>query len=135
MSEFGIIITNRDRPQPLRHCLRSLADQVLPPAWVVIADLGSSPTRAAELQAMAHNFSISYLGIAYDGTWNQALAFNTALRRMPRADHVIQLDADMILHPYLLAFTNRGLQSADALCCVPSYVTAHSVPENYNGDW
>ena len=135
MPEFGIIITNRDRPQPLHYCLQSLAAQVLSPAWVVIADLGSSPAGVAELQALADKFAISYLRIAYVGTWNQALAFNTALRHMPPVDHVIQLDADMILHPYLLAFTQRGLQGVEALCCVPSYVTAHLVPEDYNGGW
>jgi hypothetical protein len=135
MRELGIIITNRDRPQPLYHCLQSLAAQVLPPAWVVIADLGSSPEEAAELQALADTFCISYLRIAHDGQWNQALAFNTALVGMPPVTHVIQLDADMILHPYLLSFTDRGLQSVEALCCVPSYVSAHLVPKDYDGSW
>ena len=135
MPELGIIITNRDRPQPLRQCLRSLTAQVSPPAWVVISDLGSSASAASELEALARDYSVSYLQIAYAGTWNQALAFNTALRRMPPVTHVVQLDVDMILHPYLLAFTQCGLKSVDALCCVPSYISAHHVPDDYDGSW
>ena len=135
MPEFGIVITNRDRPQPLRQCLRSLAAQVSPPAWVAISDLGSSASAASELKALARDFGISYLQIAYTGIWNQALAFNTALLRMPPVTHVVQLDADMILHPYLLAFTQCGLKCVDALCCVPSYISAQHVPEDYDGGW
>jgi hypothetical protein len=134
-AELGIIITNRDRPQPLSHCLQSLAVQTAPPAWVAIADLGSSQRAAAELEALAERFGVSYLHIAHDGPWNQALAFNTALRHMPAVAHVVQLDADMMLHPYLLAFTQRGLQTVEALCCVPSYVSAHLVPKDYDGSW
>ncbi len=132
-ADLGIIITNRDRPRPLNACLRSLAVQSAKPKWVVIADLGSSAEGAAALEDLACRFSISYLQIAYFGTWNQALAFNTALCQMPAAGHVIQLDADFILHPYLLEFTQRALGTIDAMCCVPSYVDVRDIPSAYDG--
>ena len=37
----GVVVTNRDRTGPMDTCLASLAAQQTPPAWVVIADLGS----------------------------------------------------------------------------------------------
>jgi Glycosyl transferase family 2 len=132
-TDLGIIITNRDRPDPLNACLRSLAAQVARPAWVAIADLGSSDDGAAALEEIADCFMISYLQIPYFDQWNQALAFNTALRHMPAVRHVIQLDADFILHPYLLQFTQQALATVDAMCCVPSYVDVREVPAEYDG--
>ena len=132
-SEFGVIIVNRDRPQPLQACLTSLAAQVMTPRWVAIADLGSSPANAQALHDIAERFAISYVRIDYFARWNQALAFNTAFRHMPAVRHVIQLDADFILHPYLLAFTHRALAFVEALCCVRSYLDVREVPPNYDG--
>jgi len=132
-TDLGIIITNRDRADPLNACLRSLATQVAKPAWVAIADLGSSDEGGAALEEIADCFMISYLQISYFDRWNQALAFNTALRHMPAVRHVIQLDADFILHPYLLQFTQKALTTVDAMCCVPSYVDVREVPIEYDG--
>lgn len=134
-AEIGVVVTNRNRPEPLRNCLVSLAVQSSPPAWVAIADLGSCEPAATQLEILAENFGVSCLHIAHDGPWNQALAFNTAFLYMPPVSHVIQLDADMMLHPYLLAFTERGLHTVEALCCVPSYVSSAQVPKNYGGKW
>jgi hypothetical protein len=100
---------------------------------VTIADLGSSDDGAAALEEIADCFMISYLRISYFDLWNQALAFNTALRHMPAVRHVIQLDADFILHPYLLQFTQKALTTIDAMCCVPSYVDVREVPVEYDG--
>ena len=91
---FGIVITNRDRPQPLHSCLTSLATQSRTPHWVVIADLGSQPGNADCLRKLSDEFQISYLRIDHFGAWKQALAFNTALRNMPWASHIVQLDAE-----------------------------------------
>src|SRR6266513_5559081 len=103
---FGVIITNRDRTNPLDACLGSLSVQETPPAWVVLADLGSQPPYRAALTALADRYLVSYLRIGYRGQWNKSLAFNTAFRwaldHLPAVTHVIQLDADAILHPRLL---------------------------------
>jgi glycosyltransferase involved in cell wall biosynthesis len=130
---LGIVITNRDRAKPLRNCLVSLAVQPIQPRWVVIADLGSKPQTADQLHEIADEFAISYLHIAYFGPWNRSLAFNTALRNMPEVSHVVQLDADMILHPFLLPITVRALEQRDAFSCVTSYLPLDRVLEPYDG--
>ena len=130
---FGVIITNRDRPEPLRACLTSLSAQTSPPAWVVLADLGSAPTGARTLANLAVDFGVSLLRIEYEGAWNQALAFNTALRHMPPVTHAIQLDADMIMHPALLEIAGRALARCAALAVVPSYIEASAMPDRYDG--
>jgi hypothetical protein len=134
-ARFGIVITNRDRPRPLRNCLLSLAAQRRIPHWIVIADLGSGPDTSIRLQSLADEFQVSYLRIDSFGPWKQALAFNTALRRMPEASHVVQLDADMVLHPYLLEFSERVLRTRDALSCVTSYAPPDASWDSYDGSW
>jgi hypothetical protein len=120
---FGVIITNRDRTLPLEACLRSLAVQDTPPAWVVLSDLGSQQPHKAALTALADLHGVSYLRIDHDGAWNKSLAFNTAFRRalcsLPAVTHVIQLDADMILHPRLLSKAAAELRIASAFWCAP----------------
>lgn len=120
---FGVIITHRDRPQPLRACLASLAGQHTPPAWVVLSDLGSQPPHRDALAALADHYGVSCLRIDHDGPWNKSLAFNTAFRRalcaLPAVTHVVQLDADMILHPHLLGRTAAQLRAAPAFWCAP----------------
>lgn len=123
---FGVIITNRDRALPLDACLGSLAVQDLPPAWVLLADLGSQRPHRAALTALADNYRVSYLRIDHDGAWNKSLAFNTAFRlalsSLPAVTHVIQLDADIILHPRMLGTTAAALcasASAASFSCLP----------------
>src|ERR1700690_191262 len=122
-SAFGVIITNRDRTEPLEGCLGSLAVQDAPPAWVLLADLGSRPSHRSAMAALARRYQVSYLRIEYSGPWNKSLAFNTAfrlaLRSLPAVTHVIQLDADIILHPHVLSRTAAQLRTVSAFCCVP----------------
>jgi hypothetical protein len=118
-----VIITNRDRTAPLEACLGSLAVQDTPPAWVLLADLGSRPPHRSVMTSLAERYQVSYLRVEHDGAWNKSLAFNTAfriaLRSMPAVTHVIQLDADVILHPHLLTRTVAELRAVSAFCCVP----------------
>jgi hypothetical protein len=120
---FGVIITNRDRTSPLDGCLGSLAAQQTPPAWVLLADLGSGPAHRAVLVELADRYRVSYLRIEHSGPWNKSLAFNTAfrlaLRSLPAVTHVIQLDADIILHPHLLTRTAAELRAVSAFYCAP----------------
>ncbi|HEY1916257.1 MAG TPA: glycosyltransferase [Streptosporangiaceae bacterium] len=124
-----MIITNRDRTGPIEGCLGSLAAQDTPPAWVLLADLGSAPSHRAALVTLADRYQVSYLRIEHSGAWNKSLAFNTAFRlaltSLPAVSHVIQLDADAILHPHLLTETAAQLRSVSAFCCAPRMATAH----------
>jgi len=127
-ASFGVIITNRDRTRPLEACLGSLAAQQAPPAWVVLADLGSRPAHRAEMTALAERFRVCYLRIEHSGPWNKSLAFNTAFRRalrsLPPVTHVIQLDADAICHPCLLSRAEAELSTVSAWCCAPRMAPA-----------
>lgn len=118
---FGVIIANRDRSQVLDACLGSLAVQETQPAWVMLSDLDSQQPHRAELTALAERYLVSYLRIDHDGPWNKSLAFNTAFRlalcSLPAVSHVIQLDADMILHPRLLRHAAAELRNVSCFCC------------------
>jgi hypothetical protein len=121
MTDVGVIITNRDRSDPLDACLASLSAQTEPPAWVVLSDLSSCGRHRSALTTLAAGYQISYLRIEHPGEWNKSLAFNTALRQMPAVACVIQLDADAIVHPELLRMTAAVLATADAFCCAPRF--------------
>lgn len=126
--DFGVIITNRDRARPLDACLASLAVQDAPAAWTLISDLSSGPPHREALIRLAGRYEASYLRIGYDGVWNKSLAFNTAfrlaLRRLPAVTHVIQLDADMVLHPQLLSRTAAALRAASSSSSGSSFYCA-----------
>ena len=138
---FGVIIPNRDRALPLDACLASLAAQDLRPAWVVLSDLSSRPPDRAVLTGLADRYGVSRIRIDHDGAWNKSLAFNTAfrlaLRSLPATTHVIQLDADMVLHPHLLSRTAAALGRASAFYCAPRMapprLTAWGVPGDLDG--
>ena len=132
-TSLGVIITNRDRTETLRNCLLTLSIQAVQPRWVALADLGSEPRNARALKRLAKEFRAIYLRIDYTGPWNQGLAFNTALRRMPAVSHVSQVDADMILHPRLMAITVAALRQVDALACVASYARRGAVSASFDG--
>jgi hypothetical protein len=131
--ELGVIITNRNRPEPLRNCLLSLAVQKISPKWVVIADLGSALEPALALRRLANEYGVSYLEINFAHPWSQAPAFNTALRHMPAVSHVVQLDADMILHPDLLELTHHALTRRQAFSCAASYALEGENLKRYEG--
>jgi Glycosyltransferase like family 2 len=135
---FGVIITNRDRAPPLHACLGSLAAQDTPPAWVLLSDLGSQQPHRAELTALADRYAVSYLRIDHDGAWNKSLAFNTAFRlalgSLPAVTHVIQLDADIILHPRMLSTAAAALSAVSSFCCVPRMGPPHLDPWTVPGD-
>ncbi len=132
--DFGVIITNRDRSDPLDACLASLAAQTVRPAWVVLSDLSSGERHQVALVALAASYQISYLRIEHHGGWNKPLAFNTALRWMPAVECVVQLDADAILHPRLLSTTAAVLETADAFCCAPRFAPPHFTAWTTPGD-
>lgn len=141
---LGVIIPNRDRALPLHACLASLAVQDLPPAWVVLSDLSSQQPHRAALAGLADRYGVSYLRIDHHGAWNKSLAFNTAFRlamgSLPAVTHVIQLDANMLLHPHMLTAAAAALRvpsstsssASAAFYCAPRMappeLTAWTVP-------
>jgi glycosyl transferase family 2 len=140
---FGVIITNRNRSGPVDVCLASLAAQDRPATWVLLSDLSSGQSHRAALTGLAERYGASYLRIEHDGAWNKSLAFNTAfrlaLRGLPAVTHVIQLDADMILHPRLLAKAAAVLSAAasplsSSFYCAPRWAPPELDPWDVPGD-
>ena len=124
--KLGIVITNRNRPEPLSACLTSLAAQTVHTHWVCISDLGSSKIEARKLRGLAEEFAVSYLRIEHH-EWNKGLAFNTTLKHMSPCSHVMQLDADMLLHPGLLATLQNDLRTNDCVVHVPRDIDPRQV--------
>lgn len=116
---LGVIITNRDRVRPMEKCLQWLTNQAVQPAWVMVSDLGSEPSNAQELRRLCTKYRAIYLRIEHSGPWIKGLAFNTALKRSPSATHVINLDADIVLHPGALQLMAVQLQKYGAVVLIP----------------
>ncbi len=130
---LGIVITNRNRPGPLSACLTSLVVQRARPQWVVLVDLGSSYSHRAALKRQARHYRVTYLRAEHP-EWNKGLAFNTALKHMPGSSHVMQLDADMILHPHLLQNIRTELSEYDCIVHVPRDVHPRVLGRSYSGN-
>lgn len=119
LAPVGIIIPIRDRLAPMSKTLQAIFNQTLPPSWVIVSDLGSSPEVAEALKRLSKLFGFRYLRIEYSGIWNKGLCFNTALKNSPEAEYVMQVDADVVLQPIALESMVKALQDADAVVSVP----------------
>lgn len=116
---LGVIITNRDRVEPMERCFQWLEKQRFRPSWIILSDLGSSAKNAKRLKALCSRYGATYLRIEHSGPWIKGLAFNTALKRSPPASHVINLDADIILHPDTLQRMATELRTHGAVVVIP----------------
>ena len=96
---LSLIITTYNRPESLELVLRSIECQTITPEEVIIADDGSTP----ETKALVSRFQQdSELNIIY--SWQEDKGFRAAKSRnkaiaKSKADYIILIDGDMILHP------------------------------------
>lgn len=98
----SLIISTYNWPEALKFCLLSVAKQRMLPDEVIIADDGSRSETRDLIEAMREIISVPVLHI-----WHEDLGFrkteilNKAVRHSS-GDYLIQVDGDVILHPYFI---------------------------------
>lgn len=110
---ISVIVPTYNRPQALRLCLLSLAEQSTLPSEVMIADDGSGPeTREAVIQmknTLKHKFPIHHV-------WQEDIGFrkpkilNEAVRQSS-GDYLIFIDGDCMAHRH---FINAHVESGSS---------------------
>ena len=97
-----LIITTYNWPEALHLTLASVARQSQPPDEVVIADDGSGP----QTRAVVERWRAA--GLAVEHVWQEDQGFRLARSRnraiaSTRADYILLVDGDMVLHPRFVA--------------------------------
>lgn len=97
-----LIVTTYNWPEALHLTLASVARQSRPPDEVVVADDGSGP----ETRAVVERWRAA--GLPVEHVWQEDQGFRLARSRnraiaSTRADYILLVDGDMILHPRFVA--------------------------------
>lgn len=113
MPNSTAIICTRNRPEELRHTLRSIAEQDLsPPPSVLVVDASEQPS-LSDNRKTSDDFSSLVQHIKYDGPASAARQRNMGLRLLPDStDIVFFLDDDITLRPGCLRHLVSALYSS-----------------------
>lgn len=96
---FTVVVPVRDRGGVrLRNCVKSIALQTLQPLEIIIADYGSTAKGHMEIMNAVEPFDCSVYYYPTSEIWSLAIARNMGIRRSS-CDHVVVVDADLILEP------------------------------------
>jgi glycosyltransferase involved in cell wall biosynthesis len=98
-----LIIATYNWPQALELCLKSVAEQKVLPTEVIIADDGSKQETTLLVKQFQQNFPVPLKHI-----WHPDEGFRLAAIRnkgilAANTDYIIQIDGDLILHPYFIS--------------------------------
>jgi glycosyltransferase involved in cell wall biosynthesis len=98
-----LVIATYERPDALGRVLESLSAQERWPDEVIVADDGSGPATAREIEAFARSarVPVHHAWQAHEG-FRAGRARNLAIART-RCDYVLLLDGDMVMHPRFVA--------------------------------
>jgi len=99
--QYSVVISIRNRyNKSLHNCLESLQKQTLPNTEIIIADHGSN-LEYKKILRFLEPFDCNTYYFPTRSTWSSSIARNMGIRRA-LADHVLSLDADLILEPETL---------------------------------
>jgi glycosyltransferase involved in cell wall biosynthesis len=102
---ISVVIPTKDRAELLRQTLRSLREQTLRPAELIVADDGSTD----DTEHLVRAEGASYLRNP-EGGWGAAGARNAGLRAA-ECEYVSFLDSDDLLHPRALERLHEALRT------------------------
>jgi glycosyltransferase involved in cell wall biosynthesis len=103
LTSCSLIIATYNRPDALCLCLKSVCEQSVVPAQVIIADDGSTEETAEVVNEFKRIATIEVKHIWHpDEGFRLAAIRNKAIAEVSSA-YVIQIDGDLILHPQFVA--------------------------------
>lgn len=99
----SLLISTYNWPQALSVCLESVLLQKVLPCEVIVADDGSSDSTLTVVKEYQQKFPVPLIHI-----WQKDEGFQLAKIRnraiaMATSDYIVQIDGDLILHPYFIA--------------------------------
>jgi glycosyltransferase involved in cell wall biosynthesis len=130
----SLLISTYNWPQALSLCLQSIALQTQMPDEVIICDDGSKAETAQLIQSFQEQFPI-----AIKHVWQPDEGFQLARIRNKgfaeaTGDYCIQIDGDLILHPYFvedhMRFAKQGYFTTGSRVLLPDAFTKNLFEQN-----
>ena len=105
---FTVVVPVRDRwGARLLNCVKSIALQTIQPLEIIIADYGSTAEGHMEIMKTVEPFDCSVYYYPTSEIWSLAIARNMGIRRSS-CDHVVVVDADLVLEPRVVEVLLEG---------------------------
>ena len=109
-SQSSLLISTYNRPDALELCLKSVLQQTILPAEVLIADDGSGEETRKLIDAYRQRFPVPLIHVWHpDEGFQLAKIRNRGIARATQP-YIIQIDGDLVLHP---RFVQDHLQLAE----------------------
>jgi glycosyltransferase involved in cell wall biosynthesis len=103
LNNCSLIIATYNWPQALELCLKSVQQQKIFPTEVIIADDGSKKETADLIRSFQKKFTVPVIHIWHPDEGFRLAAIRNKGIAAATTDYIIQIDGDLILHPYFIA--------------------------------
>lgn len=100
--KIALLISTYNRPDALDLCLRSIMNQVIMPHEILIADDGSDERTERLIDRYRNTTDIPLLHIWHEDNGFELAKIRNKAIAASQADYIIQIDGDLILHPYFV---------------------------------
>ena len=98
----SLLISTYNWPEALEICLQSVANQHTLPAEIIIADDGSGNATREVVDAFKKRTSIPVQHVWHPDDGFRLAAIRNKGIAVAQTDYIIQIDGDLILHPYFI---------------------------------
>ncbi|MFL5811073.1 MAG: glycosyltransferase family 2 protein, partial [Flavisolibacter sp.] len=103
MNSCSLLISTYNRPEALGLCLKTVLQQTILPAEVVIADDGSTEETANLIKEFQKKFPIPIKHAWHPDEGFRAAAIRNKGIALCTQDYIVQVDGDIIIHPKFIA--------------------------------
>ncbi|MBA4374174.1 MAG: hypothetical protein C0402_15090 [Thermodesulfovibrio sp.] len=122
LSLVSVIVRTKDRPELLKHALRSVSAQTYRPLELVLVNDGGCDLDLAEITEILGNVSLRYLRL--ETNKGRAYAGNAGIKGSAGA-HIVFLDDDDILYPPHISVLRTSPQAGGAAVVYSDAYLAH----------
>jgi len=103
LNSCSLLVSTYNRPDALGLCLKTVAQQTILPAEVVIADDGSAEETTNLIKNIQKNFPVPVKHAWHPDEGFRAAAIRNKGIALCTQDYIVQIDGDIIIHPKFIA--------------------------------
>ena len=99
MKSCSLLVSTYNRPDALGLCLKTVLQQSILPAEIIIADDGSTDETASLIKSFQENFPVPIKHAWHPDEGFRAAAIRNKGVALCTQDYIVQIDGDIIIHP------------------------------------
>ena len=103
LNSCSLLVSTYNRPEALGLCLKTVAQQTILPAEIVIADDGSTEETANLIKNIQKDFPVPIKHAWHPDEGFRAAAIRNKGIALCTQDYIVQIDGDIIIHPKFIA--------------------------------